>query len=140
MANSATDIRAAIDKAVEGKTVVDIFARNAAEHPLVPAIHWRDGDRWKELTWSEYRARVVDVAAGLIDLGIGRGDFVALMAANRPEHVIADLGVVHAAATPVTLYSTLATSQVACHEEPTSAMSCFQACAARSGMRLATSR
>jgi len=113
MANSATDTRAAIDKAVEGKTVVDIVARNATEHPLVPAIHWRDGDRWKELTWSEYRARVLDVAAGLIDLGIGKGDFVALMAANRPEHVIADLGVVHAAATPVTLYSTLATSQVA---------------------------
>lgn len=113
MASSAADTRAAIDKAVEGKTVVDILARNAAEHPLVPAIHWRDGERWKELTWSEYRTRVLDVAAGLIDLGIGRGDFVALMAANRPEHVIADLGAVHAAATPVTLYSTLATPQIA---------------------------
>ena len=113
MPSNAAAARASIDKAIEGRTVVDVFAGNAKEHPNVPAIHWQDGDAWRELTWSEYRAQVLDVAAGLIDLGIGRGDFVALMASNRPEHVIADLGAVHAAATPVTLYSTLATSQVA---------------------------
>ena len=112
MARNPAEVRAAMDASIEGRTVVDIFAQNAKEHPSLPAIHWRVGDKWSELTWSEYRAAVLDVAAGLIDLGIGKGDFVALMAANRPEHVIADLGVVHAAATPVTLYSTLATSQV----------------------------
>lgn len=113
MAGSAAKERADIDAAVEGRTVVDVFARNAREHPSVPAVHWRSGDEWKELTWSQYRAQVVEVSAGLIDLGVGRGDFVALMAANRPEHLIADLGAMHAAATPVTLYSTLATPQVA---------------------------
>ena len=113
MATTPAEVRAAIDASVRGRTVVDVFAHNAVEHPDVPAIHWRDGDGWEELTWSEYRAQVFDAAAGLIDLGVGRGDFVALMAANRPEHVIADLGAVHAAATPVTLYSTLATPQVA---------------------------
>lgn len=112
MAKNPAELRAAMDASIEGRTVVDIFARNAREHPSLPAIHWRVGDTWSELTWSEYREAVLEVAAGLIDLGIGKGDFVALMAANRPEHVIADLGVVHAAATPVTLYSTLATSQV----------------------------
>jgi long-chain acyl-CoA synthetase len=112
MAKNPAEVRAEMDASIEGRTVVDIFARNAREHPSLPAIHWRVGDTWSELTWSEYREAVLEVAAGLIDLGIGKGDFVALMAANRPEHVIADLGVVHAAATPVTLYSTLATSQV----------------------------
>jgi long-chain acyl-CoA synthetase len=105
--------RAEIDAAVEGRTIVGVLARNAAEYPEVPAIHWRDNGAWRELTWSDYRQRVLEVAAGLIELGVQRGDFVALMAANRPEHVIADLGAVHAAATPVTLYSTLATPQVA---------------------------
>jgi long-chain acyl-CoA synthetase len=113
MASSPVTTRADINASVEGRTVVDVFARNSSEHPSVPAIHWREGDEWRELTWSEYRAQVLDVAAGLADLGIGRGDFVALMAANRPEHVIADLGAMHAAGTPVTLYSTLATPQVA---------------------------
>lgn len=110
---TAAEIRAEIDAVVEGRTIVEVLARNALEHPDVPAIHWREGGAWKELSWAQYRERVVEIAAGFISLGVGRGDFVALMASNRPEHVIADLGAMHAAATPVTLYSTLATPQVA---------------------------
>ena len=110
---TAAEIRADIDAVVDGRTIVEVLARNASEHPDVPAIHWREDGVWKELSWALYRERVVEAAAGLISLGVGRGDFVALMAANRPEHVIADLGAMHAAATPVTLYSTLATPQVA---------------------------
>jgi len=110
---TAAQQRSEIDAAIEGRTIVDVLARNAGEHSTAPAIHWRQNGTWKNLTWGQYRERVVEVAAGFISLGVKRGDFVALMAANRPEHVIADLGAVHAAATPVTLYSTLATSQVA---------------------------
>lgn len=64
------------------------------------------------LTWSQYRSVVHQVAAGLQSLGVGEGEFVAVMAGNRPEHVIADFGVVHAGGTPVTVYSTLAANQV----------------------------
>lgn len=110
---TAAELRADIDARVEGRTLVEVLAGNAAENPHVPAIHWRHDGVWKDLSWSQYRERVVEIAAGFISLGVGRGDFIALMAANRPEHVIADLGAMHAAATPVTLYSTLATSQVA---------------------------
>jgi long-chain acyl-CoA synthetase len=110
---TAAELRADIDAKVEGRTLVDVLAGNAAEHPHVPAIHWRHDGVWKDLSWSQYRERVVEIAAGFISLGVDRGDFIALMAANRPEHVIADLGAMHAAATPVTLYSTLATPQVA---------------------------
>jgi len=109
----AAEQRADIDAAVEGRTIVEVLARNASEHPGVPAIHWRENGAWRDLTWSQYRQQVLEIAAGFVDLGVHRGDFVAIMAANRPEHVIADLGAVHAAATPVTLYSTLATPQVA---------------------------
>ena len=110
---TAQEVRAEIDSVVAGRTIVEVLARNASEHPGVPAIHWREDGVWKELSWAQYRERVVETAAGFISLGVGRGDFVALMAANRPEHVIADLGAMHAAATPVTLYSTLAAPQVA---------------------------
>lgn len=110
---TAAELRADIDAKVEGRTLVDVLAGNAAEHPHVPAIHWRHDGVWKDLSWSQYRERVVEIAAGFMSLGVDRGDFIALMAANRPEHVIADLGAMHAAATPVTLYSTLATPQVA---------------------------
>ncbi|HEU4320093.1 MAG TPA: long-chain fatty acid--CoA ligase [Acidimicrobiia bacterium] len=103
--------RAEIDALVEGKTIVDSFNRNADTYPDQPAIHWKDGD-WQSFTWSEYRNRVHQVAAGLQTLGVGEGEFVAIMSGNRPEHVIADFAAVHAGATPVTIYSTLAVNQI----------------------------
>ncbi|HUF14611.1 MAG TPA: long-chain fatty acid--CoA ligase [Acidimicrobiia bacterium] len=103
--------RAEIDAIVEGKTIVDAFNRNAETYPDQPAIHWKDGD-WQHLTWSEYRRAVHKAAAGLQTLGVGQGQFVAIMAGNRPEHVIADFAAVHAGATPVTIYSTLAANQI----------------------------
>ncbi len=103
--------RAEIDAIVEGKTIVDFFNRNADEFANQPAMHWKDGD-WQSLTWGEYRQKVHQVAAGLQSLGVGEGEFVAIMKGNRPEHVIADYGVVHAGATPVTIYSTLQANQI----------------------------
>lgn len=103
--------RAEIDAVIEGKTIVDAFNRNADTYPSQPAIHWKDGD-WKSLSWSEYRDVVHKAAAGLETLGVGEGEFVAIMAGNRPEHVIADYAAVHAGATPVTIYSTLASNQI----------------------------
>jgi long-chain acyl-CoA synthetase len=103
--------RAEIDALVEGKTIIDYFNRNADNYPTQPAVHWKNGE-WESLTWSEYRESVHDVAAGLQTLGVGDGEFVAIMAGNRPEHVIADYAVIHAGASPVTIYSTLAASQI----------------------------
>jgi long-chain acyl-CoA synthetase len=103
--------RAEIDAVVEGKTIVDFLERNADTYADQPAIHWKN-DEWESLTWSEYRDTVHDVAAGLQALGVGQGEFVAIMAGNRPEHVIADFGVVYAGGTPVTIYSTLTAPQI----------------------------
>ena len=103
--------RAEIDAVVEGKTIVDFLERNADAYADQPAIHWKN-EEWESLTWSEYRDTVHDVAAGLQALGVGQGEFVAIMAGNRPEHVIADFGVVHAGGTPVTIYSTLTAPQI----------------------------
>src|SRR5690606_26037056 len=52
-------------------------------------------------------------AAGLMALGLAPGDVVALMMPNRSEHVLADLGTVHAGGVPTTLYPTLAPDQIA---------------------------
>jgi len=103
--------RAEIDAFVEGKTIVDAFELNVATYPDQPAIHWKD-EEWRSLSWSDYREAVHHAAAGLQSLGVGEGEFVAIMSGNRPEHVIADFGAVHAGATPVTIYSTLAANQI----------------------------
>ena len=103
---------AEIDAVVEGKTIIDFFDRNADTRPEAEAIHWRRGEEWRSLTWSEYRRQVHEFAAGLQTLGVSASDFVAIQAGNRPEHVIADLAAIHIGGTGVTIYSTLASSQV----------------------------
>jgi long-chain acyl-CoA synthetase len=106
--------RAEIDRAVDGQTLCDLYSRNAAQYGDWPALSWQaDDGAWRSTTWREYRELCADVAVGLADLGVEHGDFVAIMAGNRPEHVVADGGALHAAATPVSLYMTLASEQIA---------------------------
>ncbi len=112
--NHLHDVRAAIDAQIDGKTLVDLYERNAVHYGERTAQHWRDeGGVWHRRSWGEYRRRCQEAALGLAGLGVAPGDFVAITAGNRPEHLIADGGALHAAATPVSLYRTLAPEQVA---------------------------
>ena len=104
--------RREIDAAIGDMTLVSLLRRNGERFGDYPAIRWQAGGELQTLTWSDYRSQVMEVAAGLRSLGVESGDFVAIMSGNRPEHVIADLGIVHAGATPVSLYNTLAPEQI----------------------------
>ena len=55
---------------------------------------------------------MLEVAAGFAALGLAPGERVVLMLPNRSEHVLADLGAVHAGGLGVTLYATLAPEQI----------------------------
>jgi long-chain acyl-CoA synthetase len=102
-----------LDRAVEGQTVCTGLAATAAEHGDKPAYSDRIDGQWRTLTWSETRTRALETAAGFAALGLDPGDVVALMMPNRSEHVLADLGAVHAGGVPTTVYATLAADQVA---------------------------
>ncbi|MBZ5740153.1 AMP-dependent synthetase/ligase [Nocardioides mangrovi] len=109
--------RARVQQLVEGRTLVDALAETAAAHADQPAYsdrhHAAEGESWRTLTWGETRDRALDVAAGLMEAGVAAGDTVAIMATNRVEHFLADMGAVHAAATPMSIYNTLSAEQVA---------------------------
>jgi len=105
--------RAAVRAEWAGKTVCDALAEAAGRFGSRPALSDRDGaGPWETLTWAETRQRVLELAAGFIELGLRPGDHVALMLPNRLEHVLADLGVLHAGGIPVTCYATLAPEQI----------------------------
>jgi long-chain acyl-CoA synthetase len=72
-----------------------------------------DGESWSTITWAETWALTQQVAAALIDLRVDKGDPVAIMAANRTAHTLADYGAMTAAAVPMSIYNTLAQDQVA---------------------------
>jgi long-chain acyl-CoA synthetase len=102
--------RAASDN---GGTLCGMLALTARQSSGEPAYSDRDDDGpWQTITWEQTRQRALELAAGLIALGLRPGERVALMLPNRVEHVLADLGVVHAGGVPVTFYATLAADQV----------------------------
>ncbi|HTQ92932.1 MAG TPA: AMP-dependent synthetase/ligase [Streptosporangiaceae bacterium] len=106
--------RAEIEGATAGRTLCDEL-RHAAEtsgDAQAYSDEAGDGDGWQSLTWSQVRQRVLEVAAGFAALGLAPGERVALMLPNRSEHVLADLGAVHAGGLGVTLYATLAPEQI----------------------------
>jgi long-chain acyl-CoA synthetase len=96
-----------------GQTVADHLAATAERWGGEPAFSDRDdGGPWQTITWEQTRHQALELAAALIDLGLQPGERVALMLPNRVEHVLADLGVMHAGGVPVTFYATLAPDQI----------------------------
>ena len=69
------------------------FAENLLEHGAsgTALVFCNErGDRFT-LGWNELRAQAASVAASLRELGVGRGDRVAALIANRPEAIVAML-------------------------------------------------
>jgi long-chain acyl-CoA synthetase len=101
------------DRDLAGRTICTALAETAERHAARPAYSDRVDGEWKTLTWADTRGRALETAAGFAALGLEPGDVVALMMPNRSEHVLADLGAVHAGGVPTTVYATLAPDQVA---------------------------
>ncbi|MGP3932747.1 AMP-dependent synthetase/ligase [Nonomuraea sp. KM88] len=107
------DVRAEIQRQIAGMTVCRQLAQAAEQHPDAPAYSDPDGDGWRTLTYAQARERVLEIAAAFAALGLQTGDTVAFMMVNRSEHVLADLGAVHAGGAGCTIYSTFAPDQIA---------------------------
>ncbi|MEV4895987.1 AMP-binding protein, partial [Nonomuraea sp. NPDC055795] len=102
------EVRAEIESQIAGRTVCEQLRQVAADHPGSPAYSDPEGEGWRTLTYAEARERVLTIAAAFAELGLEPGEAVALMMVNRGEHVLADLGAVHAGGVGCTIYSTFA--------------------------------
>jgi long-chain acyl-CoA synthetase len=112
-ATGVVAVRDRILKGVEGRTLVDVFMATCDAHGGKPALVVKEGEGFRTWTWSQYRHEASQLAMALRRAGVSHGDFVALMMTNRPQHVIADIGVLLAGATPVSVYNTLTADQIA---------------------------
>jgi long-subunit acyl-CoA synthetase (AMP-forming) len=101
----------ASSRAVGAATIAEAFRITAEDHPDRVAMRTKDDE--VSLTWAELRDRVDALARGLHELGVRRGDTVALMLLNRPEFAIADLAVMTLGATPYSIYATSSPEQIA---------------------------
>lgn len=99
--------------AVSGRTLTEIFENRVARSPEKVAMKFRSGDGWEPITFRHYDEQAREVANGLISLGVGKGDAVALLSTNRPEWHLADLGILLSGGITVPVYVTNSASQVA---------------------------
>src|SRR4051812_49295048 len=98
-------------RSVGAATIAEAFRLTVEDNPERIAV--RTSDDAIAWTWAELQRRVDAFAGGLHALGLRRGDTLALMIANRPEFMVADLAATMLGATPFSIYLTSSPDQVA---------------------------
>ena len=81
-----------------------MFFARAADLSTRPRYRYRAGDTWREVTWAEMEARVLAIAAALLDDGVRVGDRVAILSATRPEWMEIDLAILACGALTIPIY------------------------------------
>ena len=85
-------------------TMPNLLARNVREFGDAPAYREKDLGIWQTWTWKEVSSEVMNLAKGLINLGVKEGDHVAVIGRNRPNLYGSLLAIQHLGAVPVPLY------------------------------------
>src|SRR6185312_9889865 len=93
---------------VTSSTVADLLPIAAREHGGRRAVMYKpDGaSSWAEKSYTEVGEIVQGLSLGLMDLGIEKGDKVAILANTRPEWTYFDFAALTAGATVVPIYQT----------------------------------
>ena len=85
-------------------TLPGLLARRAARRPDDVALREKEFGIWQEITWADYLSRVRSFCLGMAELGVEKGDRIAIVGDNRPEWVIAELAAQAMGAFPLGLY------------------------------------
>ncbi len=94
---------------LQARSLYEAFAQTVER--LGDGVALNSGERTQ--TWNELAAQVGRIAGGLAAIGVGKGDTVALLLANRPEFVACDLAAVSLGAVPFSIYQTSSPEQIA---------------------------
>ncbi|TXL65189.1 long-chain fatty acid--CoA ligase [Zeimonas arvi] len=78
---------------VRHDTFPKLLLHNAGGWPGEVAMREKEFGIWNEFTWADYRDRVKEIALGLIELGVKRGEVVSFIGKNRPEMVWSELAI-----------------------------------------------
>lgn len=95
------------------QTIIDRFQERVRNSPGKVALRHKKDGRWTDITWSEYGAHVTKVAKGLLSLGFGHGDKIAILANNRPEWHVADVAAMTLGGATAAIYTSNSPEQVA---------------------------
>jgi long-chain acyl-CoA synthetase len=83
--------------------ITDLFEESVARFPRNVYLWEKKTERYEGATYTEVKKQVYRFAAGLMHLGIQKGDRIALISEGRNQWVIAELGILYAGAINVPL-------------------------------------
>src|SRR3954451_9447369 len=86
--------------------LVSLFLTRASEKGDRPFLWAKRDGQWRSVSWAEAARQVAALATSLRAIGLEPGDGVALVSENRPEWLIADLGIMAAGCITVPTYTT----------------------------------
>ena len=87
-------------------TPMEIFARQVEQNPDKVYLRQPVNGQYIESTWAEVYDRTCRLAKGLLNLGLEKGDRVAILANNCADWFIADFALVAAGLIPTPIYAT----------------------------------
>src|SRR2546423_1003842 len=94
-------------------TFPKLLIHNAERFGARTALREKKLGIWHETSWTAYRDDVRDFALGLLGVGVGRGDKVAILGDNRPFWVCAELAAQSIGAASVGIYQDSNLNEVA---------------------------
>jgi long-chain acyl-CoA synthetase len=94
------------------KTIIELFETAVQKYPDNVYLWEKKGGKYEGTTYSETRRQVLNLAAGLVDLGFKKGDRAALVADGRNDWIISELGMLYAGGANVPLSIRLETNEL----------------------------
>lgn len=85
------------------RTIIELLENSVQKYPDNPYLFEKKTEKYESVTFKETREQVYKVAAGLLALGIRKGDRIALISESRTDWVISELGILHTGAVNVPL-------------------------------------
>jgi long-chain acyl-CoA synthetase len=79
-------------KAYGHATPQNLFRARCVEWAAQPALRHKRKGIWASTTWAQYYEHARAVGLALADLGLRRGEAIAILSENRPEWLYADMG------------------------------------------------
>ncbi len=85
-------------------TFPQLLLQHASQRPQAPAMREKEYGIWQALTWGDLAQMVEQIAAGLHQAGLRRGDHMVVVGANRPRLYATMLAAQSLGAIPIPLY------------------------------------
>lgn len=95
------------------KRIFDIIRYQASEYPKADCLTSKIDGRWQSISTQEFIKLAMQLTTGMYNLGLQKGDKIAMVSANRPEWHIADLAILQGGMINVPLYPTITVEEYA---------------------------